>query len=410
MKPLILSLFILFSFAFEKESRLPPENRGISNPSLSAEFNVRSAHQPLPNSALREPRLANSKLTVPALTDPAFLDSLLLAHQIPAMAYAIVTEDKVIAMGIRGYRKIEDQTASGKATLQDYFHLGSNTKAITGYIAAHLVELKKLNWETEFFSLFPEWKDSSLSTYHHITLQDLFSHQAGIRPFTAGLEFRLLPPFSGTPSEKRKAFAKHLLTLKPMGEGDKKIYSYSNAGYSLAALMLEKVSDKSWEELCKEVLKEKMKLNFVMGWPNQFSANQPFGHALDGKLVKSLPKDFDYNMALIEPASDISISIKDYVGFIQQNLKGLKGRKTLLLPETVKYLHFGLPQYAIGWGNVQQQDKLISDHAGSTGTFYVYAQNDVKNGISYVLFMNTGTTKAQEGMFKWLAELKKKYH
>jgi D-alanyl-D-alanine carboxypeptidase len=404
MQTALYSLLILSYCAFNQSES--PSYHSKNLPHKTEGLSEKIEH--LPETFLA--KYSSTASTQSVAADTVYLDSLMHAHEIPAMAYAVVTEDRVIAMGIRGYRKIEVKTETGKATLRDYFHLGSNTKAITGYVAAYWVEQKKLDWQTEFFTLFPEWKDSSLSAYHHITLQDLLSHQAGIRPFTSGLEFRLLPPFSGTASEKRKAFAQHLLTLKPVGTGDQKAYRYSNAGYTLAALMLEKVSGKSWEELCQEVLQQKLKLDFIMGWPNQYSENQPFGHALDGSTVKSLPKDFDYNMALIEPASDISMNILDYVGFIQQNLKGLKGKKTLLLPETVNRLHLGLPKYAIGWGNLQDEGKIITDHAGSTGTFYVYALNDIKTGISYIVFMNTGTPKAQEGLFKWLAELKKLYH
>ena len=69
------------------------------------------------------------------------------------------------------------------ASLNDRFHIGSNTKAMTAFIIAKYVESGKLNWPTKFFDLYPEWKKESKPDYETINLKDLLSHRAGIQPF-----------------------------------------------------------------------------------------------------------------------------------------------------------------------------------------------------------------------------------
>jgi CubicO group peptidase (beta-lactamase class C family) len=90
------------------------------------------------------------------------------------------------------------------ATLNDRFHIGSNTKAMTAFIIAKYVENGKLKWTTKFFDFFPKWKSKSKPEYANITLQDLLSHKAGIQPFQ-GEDDPKIPDFKGTHQEKENS-------------------------------------------------------------------------------------------------------------------------------------------------------------------------------------------------------------
>ena len=82
------------------------------------------------------------------------------------------------------------------------------------------------------------------------SLADLLSHRAGILPFTSGIEYRSIPDsitgYSG--HNERELFSKWILTQNPVIDGDKN-YIYSNAGYSVAATMLEKASGISFQQI-----------------------------------------------------------------------------------------------------------------------------------------------------------------
>ena len=53
------------------------------------------------------------------------------------------------------------------------------------------------------------------------------------------------------------------------------------------------------------------------------------------------------------------------------HLKGLMGESKFLNPETFQKLHFGFPDYSLGWynGNIVETDQKFSYHGGSLGTF-----------------------------------------
>ncbi|WP_212564619.1 serine hydrolase [Pontibacter indicus] len=90
-------------------------------------------------------------------------------HQIPALAYAVVTPDSVLELDVIGYNRAGAVDEANPVAISDYFHIGSNTKAITGFVAAYLVENGKIEWATKFFDLFPEWKKVSNPAFHDIS-------------------------------------------------------------------------------------------------------------------------------------------------------------------------------------------------------------------------------------------------
>lgn len=333
-----------------------------------------------------------------------FADSIRVKNEIPELSYAALTADSVLIKNVIGFRQSDVQNDQTKAQADDYFHLGSNTKAITGFIAGYLVENKKITWSTKFFSLFPEWKKDANPAFYEITLLDLLSHRAHVKPYTSGTEFQSLPKFTGTKDEQRKLFVKYLISNDAL-EKNNETYNYSNAGYSVAAAMLEKASGKTWERLLDEILSKKLHLRYKLGWPNRTDVNQPWGHWIENNKLTSLSSHTDYNLNLIEPAGDISMPLADYIKFVQLNLSGLRGKSNFLKPETYNYLHYGLKDYSVGWLNVNMPDKHSSEHAGSAGTFYCYTLINKDKNVAYIIMANSATENTLTGIFKLLEKM-----
>ena len=126
------------------------------------------------------------------------------------MSYAVIGPNSILELHTGGHHRIDDPNSKTQSDTRDLFHLGSNTKAITSFIAAMLVEQKKINWDTRFFELFPTWLSMSNPDYEDITLQQLLSHQAGIPAYTEGTEFAILPIYEGEPEVQRKEFVQQV--------------------------------------------------------------------------------------------------------------------------------------------------------------------------------------------------------
>jgi D-alanyl-D-alanine carboxypeptidase len=318
---------------------------------------------------------------------------------IPALGAIILNSDSIIDKAIIGVRSIEDDQ---EATFDDSFHLGSNTKAITGFIAGKLVEDRKISWDTRFFDLFPELKDISKEEYHLISLSDLLSHRAKVLQFKT-VDNDILNRIPASESDikaRRLKFCEYVLQ-EELERPFFKTYSYSNAGYVLATAMLEESAGISWEELVQEIMVDDLELFANVGWPIEIDENQPRGH-LPGSYIGEETEDLiifdkDYhneNEDILSPAGDLNINMLDYAKYIQLNLQGLKGVDNYLSSDTYEFIHFGIPNYSIGWENSKKGGLNISEHSGSKGNFFCHTYIVKEKDIAIIVFANSGILNA----------------
>lgn len=324
----------------------------------------------------------------------SYAEKFRVKNNIPGMAIAVVRADTIPEMFTLGYRRHKHRDT---IQMNDRFHLGSNTKAMTSFAAAHLVEQELIDWSTPFIDLYPEWKTNMDSLHWQITLGELLSHRARIQPFWVDEEFDSIKIVKQAKSEQRQEFIQYVLNRKPISP-DTMGYHYSNAGYSIAAQMLEKASQSSWEELMVSIFNNDLNLDIGFSWPNKIDKNQPWGHWTEkGKLYGCAP-DNDYDLDWIEPGGDVNISLPNYCKFIQLNLQGLLGQNNYLQSTSYDFLHTDRngPIYAYGWADFVKDGRNYSYHAGSAGTFLANTSIDKSQSIAYIILMNTDSPAARE--------------
>ena len=330
-----------------------------------------------------------------------FADSIRKAYKIPELGYAIVSSDSVYELDVAGYKQLGANTLADK---KDLFRIGSNTKAITGFIAAMLVKEGKLSWDTKFFDLFPELKAASRKEYSDLTLLNLLSFRGRLYPYTYTNDVPVKGQFTGTEDKQRYQFATWFLKHQPVSSKDS--IHFSNLGYVAAGLMLEKASGKSYKQLVTE-LGNKLDIDFRFGQPNMLDSTQPWGH--DADLRPEPPAD-NYKLNWLLPAGNICVNLPDYVKFIQLQLQGLTGRSALLTKEQFEFLHFGLARFSVGWfWDTDDAGQKFSHNTGNPGTFLtsVYVYKDLDK--AFILFSNAQTDAASEGMELIYDEMKRRY-
>jgi CubicO group peptidase (beta-lactamase class C family) len=283
-------------------------------------------------------------------------------HGVPALGGAIVTSKGLDTIGVVGVRKAGTEVA---ATADDKWHLGSDTKAMTAVLIAALVEQGRLKWETTIEEVFPDHAVSMSPTFRKISLLELLSHRAGL---PANLFWGLIPR-TQTIRKQRLASIKAASTAKLDSEPGTK-YLYSNLGYVIAGAIAEGAADDSWEALIKRILFRPLGMESAgfggVGTPGQI--DQPWGHTADGKPVKDNGPDTD-NPPVLGPAGRVHCTLSDWAKFIAAGLRGARGEKALLKPDTYRILQtppFG-GDYALGWVVVEREwggGKVLT-HAGS---------------------------------------------
>lgn len=336
------------------------------------------------------------------------IDSLIIANNIPSIAYGLIKNDSIIVINTVGYRDIltKERAQSG-----DYYNIGSNTKAFTGFLAAKMVEDNLIKWDTKFFDLYPELKNESNSAYYDITLKELLSHRARLINFNQPPEIMMIMGKyertindSLTLPEKRYYLIKEVLKSEPLLPYGECKDSYSNAGFIAAALMLEKVTGQSWENLIVKLSKE-LKLRIHIGSPIDLGMHQPKGHINPKSMRLDIDKDlipvqipvqdelrpldgfFEF-LQLGTPAGNLSLNVNDFLKFLQLNINGLNGENNYLKSETYTQIFTTYPFYSMGWYDVPE-DNLRYSHRGSNMMFNSFAGISPENKLGVVVMINS---------------------
>src|SRR4051794_26999211 len=98
-------------------------------------------------------------------------------YGLPALAAAVIREGRVVASGAGGTRRVDFKIP---VHLNDRFHIGSDTKAMTVLLTGIFVEAGKLRWDTRMDEVFPELVADMNGDLRRVTLTQLMSHTSGL--------------------------------------------------------------------------------------------------------------------------------------------------------------------------------------------------------------------------------------
>lgn len=331
-----------------------------------------------------------------------FADSIRIKYNIPELAYAVVSAETVLEFQVLGERRIKSGL---KAQPGDRFHLGSNTKAITSFIAATLVDRHIIRWNTNFFDLFPEEKAKSRKEYYHITLQDLLTFRGKLPAYTYTFAKPTNKQITGDAATQRLKLARYFLSQPPI-QSDNGL-TPSNADYILAGMMLEKATHKPFKTLVADLGKT-LGIHFGFDYPNLSDAQQPWGHDVN---LNPVPPAYNDKLNWLLSAGNINVSLPDYAKFIQLQLKGLRRQTNILPSETFEKLLYGLPVFSFGWFNRldTSTNYHIAYNEGNAGAFITYVEVIKDRDRAYIVFTNSASDDTKNGVMVLVNELRKEY-
>lgn len=310
-------------------------------------------------------------------------------HDLPALGAAVVNQEGLVSVGVVGVRKRGDETP---ATIDDRFHIGSNTKALTATLLGRLIEEGALRWDTNVGMMFPELEAEIPAGLKAVTIEQLLSHRSGLpREFPS---VKVWGEFAkaGVLREQRKAVLKRAAqeTLSPAGEK----MVYSNMNYVIAAAMGEQVTKQPWEEMLRDKLMAPLGIRSFgfgpMGQPDKVV--QPWQHHADGRPQTPVPQAD--NVPAMGPAGRVNVTLGDWAEFVADHLRGAAGLKALMSPETYKKLHSSpapKPFYTVGGWAGQSEPHLVLAHDGCNTMNYATAVLIPSRNIAVLVVTNQGT-------------------
>jgi CubicO group peptidase (beta-lactamase class C family) len=320
----------------------------------------------------------------------AFADSIRRAHQIPELGYAVVSSARVLTLQVLGQKQAN---SPGRGKRSDRFRIGSNTKTVTSLLAALLVRRGQIAWETKFFDLFPERRAGSNLAYFDLSLLQLLTLRAGLVGYTYTDAQPTPDQLGGDEREQRSQFITWVLAQPPVPYAG--AFHWSNPAYVLAGAMLEKASRKSYQQLVAG-LNRQLGIDFRFGQPNAADPAQPWGH--DEQLVPEPPGE-SHKLNWLLAAGNINATLPDYARFVRLHLRGLRGKSRLLPAQEFAFLHYGLPEFAVGWFWSQDEaGRNVSFHRGNPGRFLTKVYICKDEDKAYIFFANVQSEAAEKGL------------
>ena len=272
--------------------------------------------------------------------------------------------------------------------------LGSITKQFTAMLVLQLVAEGKLDLQEPISTYLPDYPKAmgDIITTHH-----LLTHTSGIPNYTAFPKFMAdesRNPY--TPEAFVKKFDEKELDFTP---GEK--FSYSNSGYFLLGVLVEKLTDKSYEQLLQDKIFIPLNMNDT-GYDNHgdILKNRATGYEKqDNYYVNSRYLD----MTIPYAAGSIYSTVEDLYTWDQALYT------TSLLPKKYMTMYFepyipafGNAHYAYGWGvgygkiGASKDSIYAIGHGGGINGFNTNISRTTSNKSLIVLLNNTGGAPLNE--------------
>ena len=306
-----------------------------------------------------------------------------------------------------GFANKEQGIKSNNDTL---YMIGSNTKVLTALAILKLMEEGKLSLEDDVKKHIPEFEVQSYFEYDKISIKNLLMHRSGLVSDLFHLILGKTRDYYEVIPELRETY----LTATPG-----KMFSYSNVGYTVLGIVIERVSGLSYTEYIKEEIAKPLgiQVHFLLNEEDRqpFTSSVSLCYDKKGKAVED-------NLSTLLPAgSNTYISLSDFIKFGQMFLKkdgALLKKETLEFMETLD-LEDAIDQevYNVGFGLIHQQYDMgeqvgkVLGHGGNTTCHHSMFNYIPELDVGIVVMTNSQSAigfYATEGMTVLVEYLKEK--
>lgn len=306
-------------------------------------------------------------------------------RQIPGLALGIYHKGNIIKAEAYGLADIQN---GGLVKPNTVFELASITKQFTASAIMMLVQEGKLSLDDEINAYLPE----AVPRWKGIKIKHLLSHSSGLPVIGQGftgydsLTKEQLRQMTGMFTSADIAFAMVKTDTLSYQPGDR--YMYSDVGYFLLGLIIQKASGMHYREFMQKRIFEPAGLNdtYILDQVT-IHPNEARGYGLrDGKLVNirrirqwEVPSHYGIFSNLQDLAK------WDKMLYTEKLLTN-KSKETMWAP-TLHNTGNRFP-YGFAWNTWTNNGKRIVDHTGITGTQITRFLDD---SITVVVLTNLGT-------------------
>lgn len=295
----------------------------------------------------------------------------------PGCAVAVIQNGKLVHKKGYGLANLEYDIPITSSTV---FDIASVSKQFTGLAVSTLIQEGKINPDDDIRNYIPEIPDLGKT----ITIRHLVHHTSGLRDWPSTLHA------AGWRWDETFSFSDILRMVKQQKELDfvpGERYSYSNTGYNLLAVLVEKVSGKSFRNWTREHIFQilEMRSSAFLDDPSRIIKQMAYSYsASDSGYTKKT------TALTAMGSSSLFTSLDDLVLWVQHFNKRI-GEKD---PVYLRMINKGLlnnkdtVHYGYGLGLSTRGPHQVVSHTGGWAGYRTIISNYPEAGLSIILLSN----------------------
>jgi len=328
----------------------------------------------------------------------SYLEHIFQNHVIPGFSVVVVKNDRIIYKRAFGKERLDKNKPFHTTTVSA---IGSLTKSITAIAVMQLVEKGILSLDEPVVKYLPEFRTANKIMSDKVTVRMLLNNTAGLNADPPATMERSSIALAHLNTSLNKTF----LTQEPGIS-----YKYSNTDFSIAGLVINRVTGLSFEDYVSKNIYAPLKMtNSILGVDGHKKQNLLRGHYFGRQPLPANNAPFAISGEYVPAGSLAYATIEDLAHYLIALLNNGKFReRKILTKESVEQLftpNISFPglskndggdgqiyRYGLGWMISNIDGREVIHHGGSTGTMSSFTMLDRKNKTATSLLFNLDLT------------------
>lgn len=337
--------------------------------------------------------------------------------KLPGMAVVVVKDGQTVFL--EGYGKTNlNEDGKDVDPENTQFVLASTTKAFTAALLASTMDRYDVKWGDTVVNHLPDFKLYDKWATDNILVKEVMTHKTGFK--TYALDDM---PFFGYDRDDLY----HLFSVIEPTYSFRTTYAYNNEMYTVAAKIIEKYTEMSWDDAIAEYLFKPLEMTHSTTGAKAFFSSEDLalGYRVyydnDGDSLAVSPRDDREDaytwLSAVAPAAFVMTTAKDMANWLKMHLQhgqfngkeviSRKNHSYLFYPQTItSYDSTKMTAYAQGW-TIEQSTKC--QYIRHTGLAYGYTSLVglvPEMNLGFAILTNNGSTSdAQAAIARQLIDM-----
>lgn len=285
-----------------------------------------------------------------------------------------------------------NETSKEKLNRNSIFELASCSKQFTAFAIVKLKEQGKLNYDDLIINYIPELKD-----YDKITIRHLLNHTSGLPDYMQLMDSLWDKSKIATNKDIINMFATHQPNL--LFEPNTK-FEYSNTGYALLAVIIQRVSGESYNDYLKKYIFKPLKMKHTLVHNGRYHPKKIDNYVLgyvynDSTKQFVLPDDYEPTKiviwldgvqgdgSVISTASDL---LKWDRALYAKQLISEKSTKEIFEPATLN--DGSKTEYGFGWFLINNEWGFQASHTGAWPGYATIIERNITKDNTIIILTN----------------------